>query len=246
MAGIELSQPSIPAPPRIVRPKKEPAKAYEAFVVYYELGEARTFTKLSEKTGKTPDNYRKTAKRWWWDERIEAQAEDARVAYKEAIRVRAQEMADKVLALRLEVLELQLEAAKALQAKADIITNLPVVEKTITKTSPDGRTQWITIKPVGVRATDGGRLALMVDKLIRSLTEQTAPPEKRVENGADGTRKGRMRAPIVELFIDNGDGTRGKMSDQPPPDVYDPANDFADDEDGDPASFSLGGAESAP
>lgn len=52
------------------RQKGESEKAYEAFAVYRDMGEKRTFTAVAEKLQKSDSLIRRWKERWEWQERV--------------------------------------------------------------------------------------------------------------------------------------------------------------------------------
>ena len=54
------------------RQKDEGEKAYEAFVLYRDMGEKRTFTAVAEKLQKSGSLIRRWKDRWEWQERVRA------------------------------------------------------------------------------------------------------------------------------------------------------------------------------
>jgi hypothetical protein len=216
-------------PPRIHTPKKEPIKAYEAFVIYWQLGETRTIGKVAEKLQRSSENVRRFKNTWAWDERIDAYGAEIKAIFRQAMEKKAEEAADTILSARLEIIQLQLNVARRMAQKALEIATLPIVERTILK---DGLTT--IVKPINCRMSDAPRLSYMANVVLRQLEEGNTPRQGKGGHKGDGSQPGGLEPPMLEVWLDNGDGTVGDLSTIGPPDTLDEENPYYGDGSDDP------------
>jgi hypothetical protein len=125
------------------RVKGETEQAYDAFLIYRELGPDRTQDGVRVKLGKVPAYLRgieRWARRWSWAERARAwdnhlQAERDKVAEKAAA-AEARKWEQRKQAAR----EANYAIAERLMERAQNLLDLPTVQQRSTKTDADGRT----------------------------------------------------------------------------------------------------------
>jgi hypothetical protein len=220
-------------PPRIVAPKKEPVKAYEAFLIFYQLGETRTCQKVADKLLVCRQNVDRFKQKWGWDARIEAHQQEVRAAYLEGIRRKGEAVADKLLEVAAELLESELEIMRGIGKKAKEMLAFPLSERTVLQ---DGKT--IIIKPTNWRASDATRHALAFTFLRRGLIGD--PPGKAKQGGKadESPASNGLEPPMLEVWLDNGDDTVGDLSSIGPPDTLDESNPCGDGGDDSEAGFS--------
>lgn len=89
------------------RQKNESTKAYEAFLIFRDLGAGRTFIAVSEKLRKSDGLIRRWAKKYFWQAR--ADAWDKEIS-EQAVKKASEEYA--------KMLEMQINLGRMLQAKA--------------------------------------------------------------------------------------------------------------------------------
>lgn len=96
------------------RQKGESAKAFEAFVVYRDMGASRTVSAVSEKLSKSRQLMTRWKSAWNWDERARAYDNDLEKQAKAQAVKRVKEMTDRHVRIAMELQGKALEALKAL------------------------------------------------------------------------------------------------------------------------------------
>jgi hypothetical protein len=167
----------VPAPrktkqPPYARLPKESEEAYEAFLIYRDMGKERTIEKIIQTLTKSlPVLKSWSAKHGWverarvWDNHL--QAEKDKLALEDALKWEAR---------RLRSLERRYERAQELDAQAKKILDLPTVEKIHEERYADGRIKTIILRPMrNVTKGDAAKMFAIADRLERESIQDALP-----------------------------------------------------------------------
>lgn len=131
------------------RQKGESEKAYEAFAIYRDMGEKRTFTAVAEKLQKSSSLIRRWKDRWEWVERVRAYDNDLeKEARLKAIKDR-KDMVDRHIKIAMQLQKKALEALtsfsvedmspKDVKEYIKMATDLERLNRTLEEDSSKGR-----------------------------------------------------------------------------------------------------------
>lgn len=99
------------------RQKGESEKAYEAFAVYRDMGEKRTFTAVAEKLQKSCTLIRRWKDRWDWPERVRAYDNEIEKEVKAKAVKERKEMSSRHINIAMQLQKKALEALKGLSVE---------------------------------------------------------------------------------------------------------------------------------
>ena len=213
-------------PPRL---RDESAKAYSTFKIYYEMGDNRSIPELVKKCSFSLVSLYKWAKKFRWEIRIEGAYYEALGSFRRATEKANERYIAQETRQRLEISAGNHKIALTMQAKTlEILNAIKVLETVGTRTSADGKTIHVTVKPAeGIRLGDAARLALAANAVMQQATALIVPrvgATGKHGTALDGTPlpDPGLAPPEVVLFLDTGDGKPQPLSMLPPPDQVDP------------------------
>lgn len=99
------------------RQKGESEKAFEAFAIYRDMGEKRTFTAVAEKLQKSSSLIRRWKDRWEWVERVRAYDNELEKEARAKVVKDRKDMTDRHIGIAMQLQKKALEALKGLSVE---------------------------------------------------------------------------------------------------------------------------------
>lgn len=153
------------------RQPDEPGKAYDAFVVYRELGSVRTYRTASKRMGRARHTLEKWGRRHDWQARADAYDAFVRSVAQAEYERGVREEAERWQQRQREHREVEFEMARGLMDKAAAMLQFPLAQ--IVQEGDDGSTT--IIKPTRWSMRDAASLADTAAKLARLSAEMAVP-----------------------------------------------------------------------
>lgn len=99
------------------RQKGETEKAFEAFAIYRDMGEKRTFTAVAEKLQKSGSLIRRWKDRWEWQERVRAYDNELEKEARAKVVKDRKDMTERHINISMQLQKKALEALKTLKVE---------------------------------------------------------------------------------------------------------------------------------
>lgn len=163
------------------RQPEETARAYEAFVVYRDLGPARSLAKVGQALGKSTGLMERWSRTHEWVARVEALEARDEMLRREAIEEHESERARDLEERRLKLREKLLENGEKAAEQEALMLSWPLVEQRFVRPDPDDPDKKETVILVPARWTKG------TAKQLHDIASRAAgEPEKVALTTPDG------------------------------------------------------------